>query len=1590
LLIIALSPTVVAADLNVLIVGTSKDATDYSSTYGNSKAFDITKVRTELEKILTGAGMGTVQVSLHDFKANYYPGIFGSGGGGNQLISEFYNKNIIYPPISSDFWKELRGENGTDWDYVILMDEPNTIENFPGFYTLGVSEVGKEVAKGGAETVLLMTWPGNGSTSTVNHYKEVVYRTGRSLGYKVVPAGLAWEAQGSVYGTTHPTNDGAYIAASAIYSRVWGVEGGLDQSAAASTYTYNDTLANAVHQTVKDNKGKVQYTGAFVHPSNVFKQINDRRREWKGNGANSSTENGLKTKLMVSGREAGMDIVDLGATGPDGVFVARDADSFDNSSSLSSKFIHPGTPPNSYTTDSFINIISQDVGSNVRTSSGKLGSCPTYRHLPQPALVAQADKELPDAPFIEGQHGGRIWGSTAAAYWHTLNSGRCAMIPWSVNQEIEEVCYRVGYETAWRMSTLQGRAPGFKVMPSSWKRHEVDPVAPETMTVRFMLPPKQNVTVNISTDVAWATVSPSTLTFTPQNYNTPQNVTVSVTAEAASRRGSLFNVVYSTSSTDEVYHNLSDSWEYGVNTLPIGNSQTVTMQANQSQLIGLTSVDPDVISRIVYATGSEIPKQNISYSIVQAPTNGTVVLNGALATYTPDLDFSGTDSFTFKVFDGLDYSVVNGTVTINVVAKGQYNMNLIINPGAEYGLQGWTGNWASILNQSGNLAVGTPHSGAYSFKANTTATTVEFYQDVDLSEYSNHINAGLQSFHLSGWGNDKNRDDARLVLQFRDSNGQIIGTPYESARIAMDAWKYVETTLLAPPNAVVARVILRGTRLVDTKNLCHFDDLSLKAIKPANMAPVAVNPPQASIAMNVPTVIPLSATDADRFPSDVLTYETVSAPQNGSITGWQNGFPIYTPNTGFLGTDSFTFRVFDGQVYSNNTATASIEVRANRAPSIVVRTPVMPTSNTIYMAATNGIIFETTITDDGGPYPSNLTINWQQVSGPNSAVFGTPNAASTTCNWGDMNDGTYVFRVTANDGEYQTTKNFTVEVLNGGYGIGPNVAPQVDVGGPYAAAVAGQLFTLRGANLSDDGEPVVPGVTVIQWQKIAGPGTVSFVAPSYYETDVVFDTPGIYVLRLTGDDGQIKSYEDLVIQVVAPTPPSVNAGNDQTAVMSKRAPNLTGAYFEWDAAKDTPGDSTWSSSTTNTYTWTFDSGALSPVSVSDARFDKLGKAHEFPAAKDVSNTTWHNLGDTQSATFEFVVDVDADNGLLFETGAATGLQFDISGGALRGCIKGNGTYTVSYPLTATDKSRFIHAVFVITINNKFELYVDGALKQSVTIATTDWSGNEPAGLGNSSSTAPNGNKVDFTGKLALFRYYRNLALSAAQVTTNFESLTNDSAVVNLNGVVTQGAIASPAIQWTVTSGDTSKVAIANASSAVTTARFSQSGTYVLTLTANDGFTQVSDSVTIKINSPPPSSYLTWADSSFANPFTDTAMDSNPDGDSRDNLMEFAFGTDPTRMDMGPLAINGSRLGDPAISQTSEGGFELYFIRRRDGSVTCTACFSHDLTTFEDSNAGLEVVITINSEYELVKVPFPNALQNGQPGRFGRIRLEVTP
>jgi large repetitive protein len=85
-------------------------------------------------------------------------------------------------------------------------------------------------------------------------------------------------------------------------------------------------------------------------------------------------------------------------------------------------------------------------------------------------------------------------------------------------------------------------------------------------------------------------------------------------------------------------------------------------------------------------------------------------------------------------------------------------------------------------------------------------------------------------------------------------------------------------------------------------------------------------PQSVSTTQNTPVTIRLAGSDSNR--NATLTAQIVSAPSHGTLNNitQDTGDVTYTPNQDYTGDDSFTFKVNDGKVDSNNTAMVSIRV----------------------------------------------------------------------------------------------------------------------------------------------------------------------------------------------------------------------------------------------------------------------------------------------------------------------------------------------------------------------------------------------------------------------------------------------------------------------------------------------------------------------------------------------------------------------------------------------------------------------------------------------------------------------------------------
>ena len=182
-----------------------------------------------------------------------------------------------------------------------------------------------------------------------------------------------------------------------------------------------------------------------------------------------------------------------------------------------------------------------------------------------------------------------------------------------------------------------------------------------------------------------------------------------------------------------------------VNHQPVANSQSVGVLAGGSTPIVLT--------------GTDVDNDPLTYAVMSSPAHGTLTGSPPSLIYQPDVNYSGSDSFTFTVNDGQTDSPP-ATVTINIVSAGTrpllgVNLYAHLSPGLDVmktGLAATGHNGNDYWNQYSRDAA----PGEWlSFGALTDLKTVEGVA----------TGAGLTIANAAGaWGNDSDDPMLRTYL----------------------------------------------------------------------------------------------------------------------------------------------------------------------------------------------------------------------------------------------------------------------------------------------------------------------------------------------------------------------------------------------------------------------------------------------------------------------------------------------------------------------------------------------------------------------------------------------------------------------------------------------------------------------------------------------------------------------------------------------------------------------------------------------------------------------------------------------------------
>ena len=311
--------------------------------------------------------------------------------------------------------------------------------------------------------------------------------------------------------------------------------------------------------------------------------------------------------------------------------------------------------------------------------------------------------------------------------------------------------------------------------------------------------------------------------------------------------------------TPDANYNGPDSFTYKAND-GTADSNTATVNIDVTAVNDKPTADDQSVTtdedvdKTITLTGSDIDEgDNLTYDVVDSPQHGTLSGTGAPRTYTPNADYNGPDSFTYKVNDG---TVDSDTATVNIDVKAV--------------------NDAPVAEDQ------------------EVTTDEDIAKEVTLS--ASDVDEG---------------DNLSYTIVSEPQHGTLSGTganltytPDENYN-GSDSFTYKAND---------------GTTDSNTATV----DITVNAVNDAPVAEDQLITTDEDIAKDV-------TLDASDVENDNLTYEIVDSPQHGTLSG--TGAPrTYTPDPDYFGEDSFTYKANDGTADSN-VAKVSITVNAvNDAP----------------------------------------------------------------------------------------------------------------------------------------------------------------------------------------------------------------------------------------------------------------------------------------------------------------------------------------------------------------------------------------------------------------------------------------------------------------------------------------------------------------------------------------------------------------------------------------------------------------------------------------------------------------------------------
>ncbi|TLH58754.1 hypothetical protein C1S81_11560 [Mycolicibacterium neoaurum] len=272
-------------------------------------------------------------------------------------------------------------------------------------------------------------------------------------------------------------------------------------------------------------------------------------------------------------------------------------------------------------------------------------------------------------------------------------------------------------------------------------------------------------------------------------------------------------------------------------------------------------------------------------------------------------------------------------------------------------------------------------------------------------------------------------------------------------------------------------------------------------VTPVNESPVAnddsVTLPQGSGSTFINVLA--NDTDADNAPTP-LQVTGVTQPANGTVVPSSTGLS-YTPNTGFSGTDTFTYTITDGTSFDSATVTVTV-TPVNQPPQLVIGDVEVDDDGVV-----TGLI---TVTDPDGPTltvtPPVIDEGDVTVTNLGGGVFGftfTPTQEAHETAWATIGDDAVSLTFTVSDGVAAAVSASVLAPIT-------PAEPTTDPGG-YEAIDLADLDSLTGITVTVGGQVYVIGKGALDFDDDGGSDYTGYILGTVDTADQTF-TP-VVLLR---------------------------------------------------------------------------------------------------------------------------------------------------------------------------------------------------------------------------------------------------------------------------------------------------------------------------------------------------------------------------------------------------------------------------------------------------------------------------------------------